>query len=169
VHQIADPLRRAGRGGAAVAFQQPAQAAPHRALHRGRRHLHRFAVVDERPVVGQPAQPPPVVRVRAGHPGSREAGQLGSGGAAAGRCRVRSNHDGTQLRHERRQRERPRQDPDRQLPLPTLIPSAAASAVSGVSGGSWRVVVRGEPQLSKISEDLLDRLDFLDVGVFGAG
>ena len=115
VHEVADALGGTGRRRAAVAFQQPAQAAPERALHRGRRHGDRFALVDQWPAVGQRTQPPPLVRVRAGHSGGGQPGQLRGGRVTAGRCRVRRHHGGTQLGHQRRQRQPARRPAHRQL------------------------------------------------------
>ena len=82
VHQVADALRGPGRRGAAVPFQQPAQAAAQGALHRGRGDLDRLALVDQRPVVGERPQAPPLVGVGAGHAGGAS---LASSAAAARR------------------------------------------------------------------------------------
>ena len=78
------PGRGAGRRGAAVPFEQPAQAAPQGALHGGRGDPDGLAGLGERAVVGERAQAPPGVGARAPHPGGGQPGPHPLQGIGAG-------------------------------------------------------------------------------------
>ena len=150
VHQVADALGGGGRRAAAVAFEQPAQAAPQRALHRGRCDPHRLALVDQRPVVGERPQPPPVVGMGARHARGGEAGQLGRRRAPAGGRGRGVGHDGTEFRDQRRQGQRSRRPRDRQvtrlLRLKVLVARAASERPAVTGHLRRRTVVTRRPR-----------------------
>ena len=108
VQRGADGLRRGVRTPRTDRLHQPAQLAGHEAVQRGRRDPDRPAGLAERAGVGQLDQPPPGGRVRPGHTGGRQPGQLAGGGPAPGVDLLRVRDHRAQLGDQGGQAQRPR-------------------------------------------------------------